>query len=423
MKISIVLYDINNPGGIINHTEQLGKGLKENGHEVSICYLKRSGKGNPRRFTSSKIREESVFGVTLDQEKGWEFSPEQQSFYGNERGKRLFIEKMNKSDLIIWTIPIPTIRKDNEGDADWTDIYEKIFKTQIAVIHDVNCEKSYPHIRFIAEKLKFVAVHPASFESLDFLGGERTLIYNPMDPEIEKIPLRYKSEGFVCPHNFKAWKKIPDVVGGIRYMKSKKFGERRTLAGDGIDRRYMTSTDKCKYIHEDGVTYWKAAIDNGMNWDGFLSNKETFELMSKTKFVLDPSLSKRHTDYGVLFNRVTIEAMKFGSIPVCRNSGVYKTEAIISPGENYIVMPDTNDPKQMGMFLDSLNEIEDSVLEKIAENNYQTFKKFDRKLIAKQYVDFALGQATTPVRTSPLTQPTEKARKNMEFFRGATNNV
>ena len=36
MKIGIVLYDINQIGGIINHTEVLAKGFKELGHSVDL---------------------------------------------------------------------------------------------------------------------------------------------------------------------------------------------------------------------------------------------------------------------------------------------------------------------------------------------------------------------------------------------------
>ena len=36
MKIAIVLYDINQIGGIINHTEVLAKGFKELGHSVDL---------------------------------------------------------------------------------------------------------------------------------------------------------------------------------------------------------------------------------------------------------------------------------------------------------------------------------------------------------------------------------------------------
>ena len=36
MKIAIVLYEINDLGGIINHTEVLAKGFKELGHSVEL---------------------------------------------------------------------------------------------------------------------------------------------------------------------------------------------------------------------------------------------------------------------------------------------------------------------------------------------------------------------------------------------------
>ena len=81
MKILITLYDINNPGGIVNHIENLISGFIELGHEVNFVQLlwKDKVKGRttkfPERFTKNQL------GMLYHQKAGWIFPSDKRFAY------------------------------------------------------------------------------------------------------------------------------------------------------------------------------------------------------------------------------------------------------------------------------------------------------------------------------------------------------
>ena len=180
------------------------------------------------------------------------------------------------------------------------------------------------------------------------------------------------------------------------------------VAGDGIERAYMASKDKCKpeyYCTVDsdpqatedrvGKPIWQNALNSGMKYIGFVSEERRDEIIRESKFLLDPSWSRT---YGEHFNRVVIDAMIQGTVPIARNLGVSdneKGEGLLKPGVNYLMVPWNAKPKEFGDLINKFLGMSETEYSKIVQNNFKFIEQFDRKNIASQYIGLATGVLTS----------------------------
>ena len=121
MKILITLFDIQDYGGIINHTEYLVKGLKQLGSQVDIVKLSPSSNVvrpslKPKDIDQYNILEGGT-GYHHHQFKGWYGLPKVN--YLNEYQRKTFIDRSSTYDAVIWQIPIPTFNKQNTTVRSW----------------------------------------------------------------------------------------------------------------------------------------------------------------------------------------------------------------------------------------------------------------------------------------------------------------
>ena len=126
-----------------------------------------------------------------------------------------------------------------------------------------------------------------------------------------------------------------------------------------------------------------------MEYIGFITEAKRDEYLQDVKFLLDPSWSKT---YGEHFNRVIVDAMKQGVVPIARNLGVSSNEdgvGIFKPNENYLMIPWDASPKQFGNMVNEFLNMDPEVYDKIVENNWKFIERFDRKIIAEQYIELA----------------------------------
>ena len=122
-----------------------------------------------------------------------------------------------------------------------------------------------------------------------------------------------------------------------------------------------------------------------------MSEQKRDEILSHSKFLLDPSWSKT---YGEHFNRVVIDAMLMGVVPIARNLGVSDNEkgiGLLKPGKNYLMIPWDATPKQFGDLCNKFLAMEPFDYGKIVANNWEFVKQFDRKKIASEYIALATG--------------------------------
>tara|TARA_Y100000401_G_scaffold30155_1_gene22014 strand:- start:712 stop:2052 length:1341 start_codon:yes stop_codon:yes gene_type:complete len=390
MKILMTLYQIQDYGGIINHAEFLAKGLKELGHQVDFCMLVPKHKISKRATGHGVDYETTGTGYSHHQAKGWFGLPK--IAYLDKTVRQRFREKCSKYDAVLWHIPVPTLNKDNKGVSEWVDLYDNGSKN-IAIIHDGNLPKLYPHLLLVSKWFhSAVCVHESAFHSAVDLDMYRKMIVNPFDLSSMVTELDWeRREGFAAIQVFKAWKRVDTLIRAIPYIDEYDSNPLRRvtkcIGGAGIEYRYMTSKEKCKpqYFDEHGNKIWDVALENGMEYVGTVPNSHVLEILKNRKLQIDPSWSKKYSEYGAHFNRTTVEAMIMGAVPVATDLGM-KNSQIFYGGENFIEVPHTATPKEFAEIInDGMNQR--STWESIRENNSVLLEQFEMKAVAQEYID------------------------------------
>ena len=422
MKFLMTLFQIQDYGGIINHAEYLTKGLKELGHEVDFRVLvpkgavsnKKSMRGSNEGFTKL----EGGTGYLFHQARGWRDVPKVP--YVSKQARQQFKEDCSKYDAVLWHIPVPTLNKDNADITAWLDLYDHGSKN-IAIIHDGNLPKLYPHLISVSKHFHAaVCVHESAYNSAKYLDIPRKLILNPFKIHGD-FGLDFENrEGALAIQIFKAWKRVDTLIRAVPFIQEPNNPTKTIVrvGGAGIEYRYMTSKDKCKpkYFDAQGNRIWEVALANGMVYHGVVPNEQVLHLLGMTKLQIDPSFSKKYSGYGAHFNRTTVEAMIKGAVPMATDLGM-KDSQIFKSGQNYIEIPHTATPEEFG---DIVNEglSNKQQWETIRHNNLGLLNKFDMRNVAQEYADIV----TQPTHFLEKGEPQQNisiiadCNKNLKFF-------
>lgn len=403
MKIAVALHACMDLGGIINHTEQLIGGLKDLGHSVRLMEFVYADSAFAVR-KSGKFEHNGPSGIPFDQGKGWNFGRSERVAYKSFAGLNTAKQILNEFDMVIWTVPVPSKNKQNLGNDKWPDLYDLNPNVkQVAFIHDGNCKNGAPHILHIQDRLSGLAcVHSCAMNGADHLTVPRALILNPQfKPVREKISWFDKKPGFVNMQTFKAWKHVHELIEAIAYMPRKKKDELREVAGMGIEYQYMTSTEKCKpeYFHDQNdewfssEKFWDAALMNGMTHHGYWSSMEVSDWLSKARVLVDPSWSNRYSKVGGHWNRVVVDAMIHGCIPVARKAGM--GDEIFEAGIHYIDIPSDCSPEEYAETVLRTSHIPVGTANLMRDAHNELLHYFDRKVVAQALIDLVHGNIYT----------------------------
>jgi glycosyltransferase involved in cell wall biosynthesis len=419
MKICIAIYDCMDLGGIINHTEHLAAGFREIGHDVDFLQiLYKDGAARSQRDALGAQRLGT--GVPYRQGAGWTFPADNRVTYWRDSTKRAR-QKLGEYDIVIWTVPVPPKNKPNLGNDVWPELYDLSDVKQIAISHDGNAARGYPHLLHVAEKLAGLAcVHPCAMNTCEFLPIPRAMIVNPQQSPLERKSRHWddRHHGFINAQTFKAWKHAHELIGAIRYMSEPQPQERRYVIGKGIEYQYLTSQDKCKpqYFHADGERFWDSAEANGMEHHDYVDEQSLMHLMGGTRAVVDPSWSDRYAKKGGHFNRVLVEAMMNGCVPVARLKGV--GDDFFKPNEDYIAIPEDADLQQYAEFVEQAGHASEKFRDAMEYNYRPKLAKFDRRRVAQDFIDLAMGEHVSAVTsyTRDVTAETKSDDILFEHF-------
>lgn len=421
MRLMVAMHVFNNFGGIINHNEQLIAGLKDLGHEVTFAYIKTTTKPS-YSVDTSKLPDGYEFGagtgLPVHQGNGY-ISP----YYSlkNSESVAKFVKDANEHDIVIWQSIFGFKSAATEKDKTWLPMIEQVKAKQIAVIHDGNLKKLYSWIhRFATHLTGLACVHPAAMKQADFMPVPRNMILNPQDvSEVTVAPFTKRKNQLLAPQTFKRWKRVDDLVAAVPYIDGGVI-----IAGDGMERAYMASEDKCKPEYyctkeldpdatEDrlGKRIWQNALDSGkMEYLGFITGKIRDRILNTSKFLLDPSWS---LTYGEHFNRSIVDAMRVGCVPIARNFGISDNidgvGTLFKPSIHYLMIPYDVKPKQFGDMVNNAFKISEDDYLGIASRNKEVIQNFDRVTIAQQFINLALG-----VRGSGYYEKAETGRLNID---------
>jgi glycosyltransferase involved in cell wall biosynthesis len=412
MNILITHFQIQDWGGIVNYSEFMARGLKALGHTVQSVMLKNKGvTGTPKTKDRSDQQGWEFgegLGLWMHQKNGWDGM--YQLNYHNDRLS--WEEWSSEFDLILHHISVPTCSKATKGDDQWIKIFNQPFANQLAVVHDGNMKKLYPHILNICDKIDgVVCVHDAAFHSCEELPIRRAFIPNPHEQKDYIKSISNRDDAFVSLQTFKRWKRVDDLIRAIPYMDD--FSD-KYICGGGIEYHYMTSKEKVKpcYLEEDGSRIWENALSSGMEYLGYVTTSKRDELLADVKLLIDPSWSLNYSKLGCHFNRVMVEAMAQGCVPVCTDLAM-KNSFFFKSGINYIEIPYNSSPQEYAKIVDEAMADEE-LLSDIQENNLKLMEAFDKVNVAKAIIEFSESNGGS------VGIPSEKlivdAARKMEHF-------
>ena len=417
MKILVALHKCMDLGGIINHTEQLIGGLMDLGHTVHLRELVWAMNAHDQRKEADwKI---GPSGIPYNQGKGWNFKRRERIPYRGGANLSGAKQILNGYDLIIWTVPVPSKNKDNLGNNDWPHLYDLSPKVkQVAFVHDGNSKKGSPHIMAIQHHLDGLAcVHPCALNGASFTDVSRTLILNPQhQPVREQRIWENKNSGFVNMQTFKAWKHAHELVEAVAYMPPPEdICELREIAGMGIEYRYMTSEDKCKeaYFHADGRKFWDAALENGMIHHQYWDEDQVDRWLTEARVLVDPSWSNNYSKIGGHFNRVVVDAMIRGCVPVAREKGM--GNELFQAHVNYVPIPEDATPQEYADIVLAAGNMEQHDAQLIIDANNALLPLFDRKRIAQQVIDLSNGDIDGEITRNTATPAHIEKFEDMMF--------
>lgn len=392
MKILVALHKCMDLGGIINHTEQLIGGLKDLGHTVHLKELIWAMNANDQRKEANWSIGPS--GIPHHQGKGWNFSRKDRIAYRGGAGLSGARQILSGYDMIIWTVPVPSKNRDNLANNDWPSLYDLPSDIrQVAFMHDGNASKGNSHIVAIQEHLSALAcVHPCALNGSEFVDLPRALVLNPQENPVRAVHnWNTKLPGFVNMQTFKAWKHVHELVEAIRYMPPIEGDELREVAGKGIEYQYMTSEEKCKdaYFHQDGSRFWDKAVDNGMTHHDFWDIDDVDLWLNSARVLVDPSWSRNYSKVGGHFNRVVVDSMIRGCVPVARSKGM-GSELFLS-GQHYVEIPELASAQEYASIILETGNLSSTKASSFREENLKLLPLFDRKNVAQRLIDLTFG--------------------------------
>lgn len=409
MKVLLLLYDIQDMGGIINTQEALYQGFLELGHKVAVRRLewKLEATKTKEDLTPGGEVEPSLLGGTMDQRYG-NRTIKHFAYKGKENLKRWY-EFASKFDLIIWQTPVAPRSKSNSGNLDWIELY-KVPVKQVLYIQDGNMWKTYPYINEITKYVRGGAgTQLCAYNTLERLPIPRAFIPPPQIDIAKRIALADKRtkerDGWLCLQTFKAWKHVDSVVRAIPYMDDYS----KLLAGGGIEQRYMTSKTKVKdhyrvvrsldpdcALKDRGRPIWDVAVEHGMDYLGFISSVKRDKLLLKVKALLDPSWSQSYVNIGGdYFNRTAAEAAILGTALIAVDIAIgpngygtlYKAE------QNYLPISHEASPLELGELINTYMSPEfNKTRIRTIEKNRETLPIYEPTYAAQAFIDLAKGK-------------------------------
>jgi len=396
MKILFTIFaDINNFGGITADLELKCLGLTEAGHEVTLVGLRESNqvirkrqtnlKGGPAGSYLSNFKSFRDWDpVIANTDMGWYNIPV--IGYGSDEGIAKWKSVANKFDVIFHEIPGPNPPDD---DGRWRQIYD-VKTPQIIVVHDAHFRVMYPHIIEVAHKIKGITcTNPAGYNGLSWFPGLRSFIGAPhpvLDWDSqpswdERRPVA------VAAHMWKAWKHQDLLVRAAPSLKQSKL----IMAGDGIERRYLTSETKCPPAFQ-GL--WEAARSSGnFSYKGLVTPDKLFAIYQRSRVMVDMSWSDTFNELGNHFNRSIIEGYNNGVVPICVDMNMNEDgmpKKMFKPGVTHLEVSPGITPKQLARRIDEVANMSASEAEKIISAGRKVLLKyFDYRKCSLEFLKLA----------------------------------
>lgn len=396
MKVLFTIFDINNFGGITADLELKCRGLKEAGHSVHLVMLRNSPRmkdirktlldGGPEGSYDSAFGEFKGTQIIANADYGWYNIPT--IGYTSDEGIAHWKKVAAQFDVIFHEIPGPN---PDEG-GYWKKIYD-VKTPQILVVHDAHFRDMYPHLIEVAHKFRGVScTNPAGYNALAWMPAPRAFVGAPHPVLNWEVMPKWKDRRptGVAAHMWKAWKHQDAIIRAIPLLKKSKM----IMAGDGIERRYMTSVNKCPPEFK-GI--WKAAEDSGrMKFAGMLSPNRLFRAYQNSRVMVDMSWSDKFNTLGNHFNRSIIEGYNNGVVPICVDMNMVERgmqRRIFKAGVTHFEIGHKASPKELAQLIDHVANLrEDDAMAVVEAGRKILLKYFDYRVCSLDFLKLAKGK-------------------------------
>lgn len=429
MKILFIVPEGDNLGGIITSTENYIQGLREEGHKVEFIYLrqtKKAGKSAPPEGDTSYSVGEGT-GMMYSPVFAWRGAYE--SMLDEDSINRVII-KANAVDFVIWGCLFGLKNKATQGSTRWLRLFSAVNTKQLAIISDDHTDTRNSWIQALEPYLYgWICVQRCTYLTSTILQCHKALILTPIKlDEVVERKIRKRKTKFFSLQTFKRWKRVDRLVSAVPHLDEDSAV---VLAGQGIEWNYMTSKYKCRPQYFctkevdpllqgtelEGKRIWDNAIECGMDFRKTITEAERDELLKTSMFLVD--FSER--DSGGQINRVVVEAMKYGCVPIATNvflGGCADGNGeLFKSGIHYLPVELESTPHETAMQLEGFTAKQ---VRDVQGFNCELVRNFDRRAVASQIVDFAKRKkmAGFDRNYSTFFEVSPKARLEFEKFFG-----
>lgn len=429
MKIRFATFAIAKYGGIVAHIEAKFKALEEMGHDVDIIILDyiNNVPSNDKKIAQLESGEyqdkldiksqnggylkSDITGYWFNPYYGWLLPPDTNRIAClNREGLEKWHEAVDDVDLIIWSF-IPTKTSEAKGFNWWHEYFElPKTVTQVLSIHDGYYDLRNSWTNLLKEKIAFFeCVHITSYNACEVFDIPRMLNLDSRYIESKLSDLNTMEErdvDFFAAHIFKSMKRMEDLITAMPYVNLATT----LVAGSGIELYYMMTDDikkqKPRYTvskktdpdcfdSEVGLSIWKRAENNGMEYLGLIDNDEVNILLQNSKFAVDPSFSTHYAKYvNTHLNGFIIEAIINGCYPILRN---YRNDVVendfIFRDLKAIYIPHDTTPKEFAKYLNDALSMSPEKYNDDIKHNFNLAKKIlNPSENMKKLVDIATSQ-------------------------------
>lgn len=378
-KVLYVVPDGNDLGGIITSSENLMQGFREAGHDASFMLLRhgqRSGESKPRGQHAHEYKLSDHTKMWTHTVHGWHGG------YCTTMQPDEFLKYANEYDVVIWGAMYGLRNKATERTTDWARCITELTPPQVFMVRDDHLEKRVPWVMALAPYAAGLAgVQQCSFDSCEGLGTPRALIYSGHGPAHPKALTSKRMKSALAIATWKPWKRGRQLLDAIPNLNNCV-----TVAGDGIEFRYMRSKDKArpKDFNDKGERIWDKAMNGGMTYMGCVDENVRDGLMLNHTWLIDLSL---RINSGQI-NRAVVEAMRHGLVPIADPRFIGRE---FEPWVNYLPiqadLPRASLARELNALMGST-----TTLKRIRENNISIVDQFSRKTAAAQLVALAQGK-------------------------------
>lgn len=396
-------------GGVIPSSEQFMQGFRELGHEATFVRLRDTSQTGRYDVPSRSIYgpdqwiEGPGTGLRMHTVLGW-----QGHYYttGNGRSLQEFIDLANAHDVVVWGALFGFKNKYTAGQTNWFRVFTDVRTPTVVMIRDDHLWERQAWTSMVEPYINgWAPVHSCGFDLSAGLTKPRGIVFSTHDIggiPTKTISYRQRMNEVLMVQNFKSWKRSERLVMAVPHMESNV-----TLAGNGIELRYMMAEEKCKpryfatkrndpdiveFPDMEGKRIWEnAEACPNFRYLGAVTEAQRDGLMQRAKFLTD--LSERHNTG--MFNRVFIEAARQGQVTLALDmfmSGVDGDNPLWQPGVHYLPVEPYSKPKKLGQQIDGYMKIGQKKYDSIIEAVHERLPMFDRKVGSQQLIDLALGK-------------------------------